>query len=290
MGEEAETTYQRGLSHLLADETAGFAMAMRCFERAAERGHAGAQYGLAACYLSDEPKSGHAADPVTAVRWLERAAQQQHAAAQHELGLCFASGNGVTQDLSAAAAWPCNSHSLAQSPRPCRRILDPSCERGLPCAAPPASDFSFVFSTGTSPSFALRKTNRLINRSAWPAWQRRESSSGGVALASSRGDQSLFVLNIQALTDRASLLANALHDLSGIPRLSLRRAPVATLTKRVKLPDSTCKTRFDCPYLVIHICITPYITSYIFASRMTKSINHPSKNKRNRLTKDHHST
>ena len=63
MGEEAETTYQRGLSHLLAldgtTETTGFAMAMRCFERAAESGHAGAQYGLAACYLSDEPKSGH---------------------------------------------------------------------------------------------------------------------------------------------------------------------------------------------------------------------------------------
>ena len=104
---EAEATYQRGRSHLLGSDGVepSVALAMSCFERAAQRGHAAAQYSLAACLLTDdEDGAGCLADPIAAVRWLERAAEQHHAAAQHELGLCFASGTGVTQDLSAAVA------------------------------------------------------------------------------------------------------------------------------------------------------------------------------------------
>ena len=103
---EAEATYQRGRSHLLGSDGVepSVALALSCFERAAESGHAAAQYSLAACLLTDDEDAGRLADPVAAVRWLERAAEQHHAAAQHELGLCFASGTGVAQDLSAAVA------------------------------------------------------------------------------------------------------------------------------------------------------------------------------------------
>lgn len=98
--------YQLGLGHLLGSDgvESSVSLALKCFERAADSGHADAQYSLAACYLTDDPATGRCADPIAAVRWLERAAEQEHAAAQHELGLCFAAGTGVTQDLSKAAS------------------------------------------------------------------------------------------------------------------------------------------------------------------------------------------
>eukprot|EP01046_Picozoa_sp_COSAG06_P006059 COSAG06_NODE_280_length_18452_cov_26.989660_5_plen_539_part_00 len=104
--DEEEALYQRGLSHLLGTDgvEASVALALECFARPAERGHAAAQYSLASCYLTADPAAGRAADPAVAVQWLERAAAQSHAAAQHELGLCLASGTGVAQDPAAAAA------------------------------------------------------------------------------------------------------------------------------------------------------------------------------------------
>lgn len=128
MGDEVESHYQRGLNHLLSTpsshEPEGHASddslqsAMKSFMIAAKRGHADAQYNLAACYLTHDLHTTRTPDPSSAVYWLQRAAEQQHAAAQHELGLCLASGNGIRQDLSAAAALyskaAAQGHGLAQ--------------------------------------------------------------------------------------------------------------------------------------------------------------------------------
>ena len=60
--DEEEALYQRGLSHLLGTDgvEASVLLALECFARPAERGHAAAQYSLASCYLTADPAAVHA--------------------------------------------------------------------------------------------------------------------------------------------------------------------------------------------------------------------------------------
>src|ERR1051326_5820390 len=78
------------------------AEAVRWYRRAAEQGHAVAQYELGFCYESGQ---GVTKDEVEAVRWYRKAAEQGHAAAQNNVGVRYDSGQGVAKDEMEAARW-----------------------------------------------------------------------------------------------------------------------------------------------------------------------------------------
>ena len=70
--------------------------------RAAEQGHAGAQYNLGVMYDEGE---GVPQDYAEAAKWYRRAAEQGHAAAQNNLGVMYRSSHGVPQDHREAYIW-----------------------------------------------------------------------------------------------------------------------------------------------------------------------------------------
>lgn len=78
------------------------AMAAMFFRRAAERGHAGAQYNLALMYNRGVavPK-----DSREAARLYTLAAEQGYDKAQYNLGLMYARGDGVERDQRKALWW-----------------------------------------------------------------------------------------------------------------------------------------------------------------------------------------
>lgn len=63
--------------------------------KAAEQGHALAQYNLALSYANGE---GVAKDEKQAVQWFSKAAEQGYAVAYVELGSCYYNGSGVDKD------------------------------------------------------------------------------------------------------------------------------------------------------------------------------------------------
>jgi len=70
--------------------------------KAADQGHADAQYKLALNYLKGKEETK---DPAQAVSWLIKAANQNHADAQYELGCCYMRGNGVVENKNQAINW-----------------------------------------------------------------------------------------------------------------------------------------------------------------------------------------
>ena len=70
--------------------------------RAAEQGHAGAQYSLGQMYFygTGVPQSYGAA-----VKWYLKAAEQGHAGAQFSLGAFYATGDGVPQNYAESEKW-----------------------------------------------------------------------------------------------------------------------------------------------------------------------------------------
>ena len=70
--------------------------------KAANQGHAGAQYNLGVMY---EQGQGVAQNNVEAVRWYRKAADQGHAQAQFNLGCMYAEGQGVAQSDVEAVRW-----------------------------------------------------------------------------------------------------------------------------------------------------------------------------------------
>ena len=72
------------------------------YEKAAEQGHAVAQYSLGVCY---EYGYGVSQDYNQAVYWCEKAAEQGDADAQYNLGVCYAHGDGVSKDIKKAKYW-----------------------------------------------------------------------------------------------------------------------------------------------------------------------------------------
>ena len=83
--------------------------------KAAEQGHATAQYNLGRMYAYGE---GVPQDVVKAVKWYRKAAEQGDAAAQSNLGIMYANGKGVPQDDAKAYTWfavaAANGHELAK--------------------------------------------------------------------------------------------------------------------------------------------------------------------------------
>jgi TPR repeat protein len=78
------------------------AQAIAWFRKAAERGYALAQYNLGVMY---EHGRGVAKDDAQAVAWYRKAADQGDADAQNNLGLMYANGRSVAKDDAQAVAW-----------------------------------------------------------------------------------------------------------------------------------------------------------------------------------------
>jgi TPR repeat protein len=76
--------------------------AVKWYHKAAEQGNAGAQFNLGWCFKNGEGVEKY---PVEAVKWYHKAAEQGHARAQNSLGVCFMNGQGVAKDLEGAAKW-----------------------------------------------------------------------------------------------------------------------------------------------------------------------------------------
>ena len=73
---------------------------MKWLHKAAEQGHANAQYNLGVMY-----EDGEGADDKEAVKWYRKAADQGHAFAQFNLGVMYHNGQGVPEDYVTAYAW-----------------------------------------------------------------------------------------------------------------------------------------------------------------------------------------
>ena len=91
--------YSRGVSHYIKQE---YEQAVDFFRKAAEQGHATAQYNLGVCYYNGQ---GVIQDYKEAVKWYRKAAEQGYANAQNNLGGCYYNGWGVAQDYNEAVKW-----------------------------------------------------------------------------------------------------------------------------------------------------------------------------------------
>ena len=89
----------RGLSHYHKQE---YEQAVDFFRKAAEQGHATAQFNLGVCY---DHGQGVAQDYNEAVKWYRKAVEQGYASAQYNLGVCYDNGRGVAQDYNEAVKW-----------------------------------------------------------------------------------------------------------------------------------------------------------------------------------------
>jgi uncharacterized protein len=77
-------------------------VAIGWYRKAAERGHADAQYNLGLMYYDGQ---GTPLDPSEASRWFRKAAEQGLADAQFNLGLLYAHSRGVEKDYVEASLW-----------------------------------------------------------------------------------------------------------------------------------------------------------------------------------------
>jgi len=80
-----------------------YSEALKWFQKAAEQGHAGAQYGLGIMYFGGR---GVPKQYAKALKWLQNPAEQGHLTAQYLLGLIhFRGHNGVRQNYPEALKW-----------------------------------------------------------------------------------------------------------------------------------------------------------------------------------------
>ena len=117
--DDGTADHKRGLAYYKGDGVAkDFRKASEWFEKAAAKGHAGAQYNLGImAYLGQ----GTDKDFATAAKWFREAAEQGHAAAQYNLGFLFYEGKGVPKDDLQAYTWidraANQGHTKAQTAR-----------------------------------------------------------------------------------------------------------------------------------------------------------------------------
>jgi uncharacterized protein len=76
--------------------------AVKWYRKAAEQGHADAQYKLGLCYAKGD---GVPVDAVEAVNWFRKAAEQGSFWGQCGLGWCYGIGNGTPKDEREASGW-----------------------------------------------------------------------------------------------------------------------------------------------------------------------------------------
>jgi len=100
---DGSMAHKEGLKYYKGDGVGkDFRKAAEWFEKAAAKGHAGAQYNLGILsYLGQ----GGPQDFATAAKWFNRAAEAGHAAAQYNLGFMYYEGKGVKKDDLQAYTW-----------------------------------------------------------------------------------------------------------------------------------------------------------------------------------------
>ena len=77
-------------------------MAFRWYLKAAQQGHAKAQYQVGKCYKNGE---GVEKDRVKAFLYFTKSAKQDNGKAQLALGKCYLKGKGVAADREKAVMW-----------------------------------------------------------------------------------------------------------------------------------------------------------------------------------------
>jgi hypothetical protein len=94
---EGKTIYDEGQGIPKDDSEA-----VKWYRKAAEQGHADAQYNLGVMYYKGQ---GVPQDYTEALKWYRKAAEQGHADAQYILGIRYSNGQGVPQDDTEAVKW-----------------------------------------------------------------------------------------------------------------------------------------------------------------------------------------
>lgn len=97
--EEIQTMYQQAMDYY---HDGNFAQAVHWFYKAAQRGHADAQYQLGMRLYRGE---GIPQNLSQAISWLYKAAEQNQGDAQYMLGSCYYDGEGVERELVLAYQW-----------------------------------------------------------------------------------------------------------------------------------------------------------------------------------------
>lgn len=93
------SAYEKGCTFL---EDENFAQAAKCFQIAAEQGHAFAQERLGELYMGG---MGVEENQKLGVMWLRKSAAQNNTDACRALGLCYWYGDGVEEDNDEAKKW-----------------------------------------------------------------------------------------------------------------------------------------------------------------------------------------
>lgn len=96
---DAKPLYEQGEKYY-ADKN--YNDALYYYRRAAELGHAPAQYSLGYMY---ENGKGVEYDYEEAVKWYRKTAEQEYAPAQYNLGVMYSCGMGVEEDNAEAVKW-----------------------------------------------------------------------------------------------------------------------------------------------------------------------------------------
>ena len=98
----ADNTYQQAMKEYRLGR---HEEAIRLWKLSAGEGDPQSQFALATVYADGDTVAGMAPDYAQALTWYRKAADQGHAAAQFNLGIFYASGRGVPRDLAEAARW-----------------------------------------------------------------------------------------------------------------------------------------------------------------------------------------
>ena len=99
---EAQFEFGRRMARIPDFSAETFVEAAGWFAKAAEQGHADAQFELGSLYVNG---TGVQKDINEAAKWIRKAAEQGHAEAQRDLGQMYEAGDGVPEDLAEAARW-----------------------------------------------------------------------------------------------------------------------------------------------------------------------------------------
>lgn len=103
--EQGHAEAQYRLAEMYAGgEGVGFSLkqALKWFRRAAEQGNAAAQYKMGILCMEGETRPP---DMAQAMEWFRKAAEQGSAEAQYNLGVMYAGGEGVPPDMAQALKW-----------------------------------------------------------------------------------------------------------------------------------------------------------------------------------------
>lgn len=98
-GPTPEELVKQGKDHL---EKENYAEALACFQKAAEKGDAEAEYNIGALY---DTGLGVEEDDEIAADWYKKSAEKGYGPAQDKLATVYFSGSGVAEDFRKAAKW-----------------------------------------------------------------------------------------------------------------------------------------------------------------------------------------